>query len=92
MLPSAQITSDVVKVRDGYKVTLTSNKLAKAVYLSTRTDGFFSDNYFDLLPDKPVQIEFRTKVNVPIDEFRKQLKVRSLKDAFPAMGPTTIGK
>lgn len=91
-LPSPQITSEVVKVRGGYKVMLTSDKLAKAVYLSTKTEGFFSDNYLDLLPDKPVQIELRTKSNIPLDEFRKQLKVRSLKDAFPPSEATTIGQ
>jgi len=88
-LPTPQISVEVVKASNGYRVTLTSDKLAKAVYLSAKTDGFFSDNYFDLLPDKPVQIEFRTKVNVPLAEFRKQLKVRSLKDAFPTTEPVT---
>ncbi|HEY6244973.1 MAG TPA: glycoside hydrolase family 2 protein, partial [Pyrinomonadaceae bacterium] len=83
-LPTPKVSVEAVKASNGYKVMLTSDKLAKAVYLSAGTDGFFSDNYFDLLPDKPVQIEFRTKVNVPLEEFRKQLKVRSLKDAFPA--------
>jgi beta-mannosidase len=92
LLPSAQLSVDVMKVRSGYKLTLTSDKLAKAVYVSTKTDGFFSDNYFDVLPDKPVQIEFRTKANVPVDEFRKQLKLRSLKDAFPATEPATTNK
>ncbi|HSB29338.1 MAG TPA: glycoside hydrolase family 2 protein, partial [Pyrinomonadaceae bacterium] len=92
MLPSAQLTVDVIKVQSGYKLTLTSDKLAKAVYVSTKTDGFFSDNYFDVLPDKPVQIEFRTKANVRVDEFRKQLKVRSLKDAFPTTEPATSKK
>lgn len=92
MLPSAQLTVDVIKVQSGYKLTLTSDKLAKAVYVSTKTDGFFSDNYFDVLPDKPVQIEFRTKANVRVDEFRKQLKVRSLKDAFPTTEPATTKK
>jgi beta-mannosidase len=88
-LPSSRVTAEVVKARNGYKLILTSDKLAKAVYLSTKTDGFFSDNYFDVLPDRPVQIEFRTNATVPVEEFRKQLQVRSLKDAFPAMEPTT---
>jgi hypothetical protein len=45
---------------NGYKLTVTSDKLAKAVYLSSKTAGFCSDNYFDVLPDKPVELEFRT--------------------------------
>jgi beta-mannosidase len=81
-VPPAKITSDVVRVRNGYKITVTSDKFAKAVYLSTKTSGFFSDNYFDLLPGKPVELEFRTRVAVPVDDFRNQLKIRSMKDAF----------
>jgi beta-mannosidase len=82
LLPPAQVNSVVAKIPDGYKVTLTTNKLAKSVYLSTNTNGFFSDNYFDLLPDKLLEVEFRTRVNVPLDEFRTQLRIRSLRDAF----------
>jgi len=89
MLPTSRINADVVRVRGGYNVTVTSDKFAKAVYLSTKIDGFFSQNYFDLLPDKSVQLEFRTRVNVPLGEFRKQLNVRSLKDAFPTTEPAT---
>jgi len=91
-LPTAQINFDVVKVRSGYKVTLATNKLAKSVYLSTKTDGFFSDNYFDLFPDKPVEVEFRTRMNIPVEEFRNQLKVRSLKDAFGSGEVTVTNK
>jgi beta-mannosidase len=82
LLPPAQINFEVAKNPNGFKVTLTTNKLAKSVYLSAKTDGFFSDNYFDLLPDKPLEVEFRTRVNVPLDEFRNQLRIRSLRDAF----------
>ena len=88
-LTTPQINFDVTRVRNGYKITLTTDKLAKSVYLSTKADGFFSDNYFDLLPDKPVELEFRTRQTVPIEEFRKQLKVRSLKDAFDSSATIT---
>jgi len=81
-LPTAQITSEVTRIKNGYKITLTTDKFARAVYLSTKAEGFFADNYFDLFPDKPVEIEFRTRQNIPVEEFRNQLKVRSLKDAF----------
>ena len=74
-----------LKVRSGYKVTLTTNKLAKSVYLSDKTDGFFSDNYFDLFPDKPVEVEFRTRANTTRWKTSNQLKVQSLKDAFPVV-------
>jgi len=88
-LSTPQISFDVTKVPSGFQVALKTDKLAKSVYLSTKTPGFFEDNYFDLFPDKPVKVEFRTRANVPVEEFRNQLKVRSLKDAFVS-GDTTV--
>ena len=40
-LPTAQIKLDAVSVPTGYKLIVTSDKLAKAVYLSSKTAGFF---------------------------------------------------
>jgi beta-mannosidase len=91
-LPTPAIKVDAVRTANGYKLTVTSDKLAKAVYLSSKTEGFFSDNFFNVLPDKPVEIEFRTKQNVPVEEFKKQLKARSLKDAFSSTEPTITNK
>ena len=91
-LPTPQINLEVTRVRSGYKITVTSDKLAKAVYFSAKADGFFSDNYFDLFPDKPMVVEFRTRQNIPLAEFRNQLKVRSLKDAFSNGDPTVTAK
>jgi len=91
-LPNPQISIVAVRVRNGYKLTLTSDKFAKAVYLSNKTEGFFSDNYFDLFPGKPVEVEFRTRVNIPVEEFRDQVKIRSMKDAFPNVEPSVTNK
>ena len=81
-LPTPEIKVDVAKIPNGYKLTVASDKLAKAVYLSGKTPGFFSDNFFNVLPDKPVVIEFQSKANISAEEFKNQLKARSLKDAF----------
>ena len=81
-MPVANISADVAPARNGFKVTVTTDKLARAVYLSTRTEGFFTENYFDLIPGKPVELLFQTTVKVPVEKFREQLKIRSLKDAF----------
>jgi beta-mannosidase len=86
-LPTPVIKIDVVRSANGYKLTVNSDKLAKAVYLSTKTAGFFSDNFVNILPDKPVVIEFRSKANIPVDKFKQQLNARSLKDAFSSTEP-----
>jgi beta-mannosidase len=81
-LPAAAIKSEVVRIKNGYQITITADKFARAVYLSTSTPGFFTDNYFDLLVGKPVEVEFRTRANVALNDFRSRFRIRSLRDAF----------
>lgn len=79
-----QISTAVVRTAKGFKVTLSSDKLARAVYLSAgNLAGSFTDDYFDLIPGKTVEVEFRAAPSVTVSEFRERLKVRSLADAFP---------
>ena len=74
--------NEIAPSANGFKIAFSTDKLAKSVYLSGFTDGFFSDNYFNLIPGKTVEIEFRANKKMNPDEFRQKLKVRSLKDAF----------
>jgi beta-mannosidase len=59
-LARTRVTSKVEQVNDGYQIMLESPVLAKNVLLSTDNDGFFSDNYFDLLPGERKTILFKT--------------------------------
>jgi beta-mannosidase len=82
-MPRPQIEANAVPVRGGFKITLTADKFARAVYLSAPDyAGFFADNYFDLIPGRKVEIEFRTSKPIALSDFRKHLKVRSMVDAF----------
>jgi beta-mannosidase len=82
-LPRPQIATDVVAVRGGFRVSLSADKFARAVYLSAPNyAGFFADNYFDLIPGRNVAVEFHTATPITLGDFRKQLKVRSMADAF----------
>jgi beta-mannosidase len=66
---------------DGYKIRVTSNTLAKNVYLSMDgVSGPFSDNYFDLLPWMTKDVWFKTRGEVK--DFEKKLKVMSLYDSY----------
>lgn len=77
------IKTEISAVKDGFKISLSTDKAARAVYLSGAGDeGFFTDNYFNLMPGKPQQVEFHTQRRTSADEFRKMFKVRSLIDAF----------
>jgi beta-mannosidase len=82
-LSRPQIHSVVAPVRGGFKITVSTDKFARAVYLSAPNyAGFFVDNYFDLIPGEKVEVEFRTATSIAPDDFRKQLKIRSMADAF----------
>ena len=82
-LPKPQVNDDVTPTRTGFRITLTSDKFARAVYLSAPNyKGFFEDNYFDLIPGRKVEVEFRTSRAIGPSEFRRQLRIRTLADAF----------
>ena len=84
-LPSAQVTSELTKSGDSYRLRLSSKVLARAVYASAANlDATYSDNYLDLLPGQPVEIEVRSLAT--LEQLRSALKVVSLTDAF-AGGP-----
>src|SRR5437667_2397945 len=62
LLPRPKISAEAVRTRTGFRFTLFSDILARAVYLSAPNyAGFFVDNYFDLIPGRKVQVEFRTR-------------------------------
>ena len=72
--PEVKITRAVSKTDGGYNVTLSSDRLARAVYLSLNdTENFFDDNYFDLIPGKPVTVKVTSKL--PQNEFENRLKI-----------------
>ncbi len=79
-LPEPNIQKEIVKTTDGYQIILKTDKLAKNVFLSIDGNGFFSDNYFDLLPGEEKRITFISKWVT--DSFGKELKVISLVDTL----------
>ncbi|MGC8804110.1 MAG: glycoside hydrolase family 2 protein, partial [Bacteroidales bacterium] len=81
-LEKPQITYDVQQQSDGYRITLKTNVLAKNVFLSLKNhNGFFSDNYFDLLPGKETVV-FLREANSQID-VSNELEIVSLFDTLP---------
>jgi beta-mannosidase len=77
-----EIKTEITETKDGFQVGLTTDKIAKSIYLSGLPDGFFTDNYFNLIPGKKQEITYLSKEKITADEFRQKLKVRSLYDAF----------
>jgi len=64
-LSATVINKQVIETGDGYTIRLSSDKLVKNLFLSTQVRGEFSDNYFDLLPGVPVEVQFATKKKLP---------------------------
>ncbi|MDG5798883.1 glycoside hydrolase family 2 protein [Marinilabiliaceae bacterium ANBcel2] len=72
---------DVVKSTQGYRVTLSSDYLSRHTRLNIDGySGWWSDNYFDLIPGDKKVIVFETEET--ITDFEEKLTVISLVDAF----------
>jgi beta-mannosidase len=54
------ISKTITQTDTGFTITLKSTVLQKEVFLATKQKGHFSDNFFDLLPNQEVSIEFST--------------------------------
>ncbi len=75
------ISKTIEKTANGYSITLSTDKLARNVFLSLeKNDGFFTDNYFDILPGEKINIQLLTKQ--PIVDIEKQLQILSLVDSY----------
>ncbi|MBV8116032.1 MAG: glycoside hydrolase family 2 protein [Silvibacterium sp.] len=80
-LPPVHIQTEISAAGGGYRIRLTSPVLARSVYLSFRElNADVSDNYFDLLPNEPVDITVKTQAQ--LDTLREKMTVVSLVDAF----------
>ncbi len=73
---SKKLTSD----ENGYTLQLSSDKLAKNVWLTSSVPGEFSNNYFDILPGEVVDIKFNTKTKIALRE--DMIVVKSLVDSY----------
>ena len=75
------VKTKIIKDGGNFTIQLTSAKLAKNVYLCVDEDeGFFTDNYFDLLPKETKIIEYKGEIT--LDNLQKNLKIISLADIY----------
>jgi beta-mannosidase len=80
-LDKPEITMNSARTKSGYEISLISTKYAKDVYLSIENiKGFFTDNYFDLLPGTEKKIIFQTQRQ--IDDLNAKIKIMSLVDSY----------
>jgi beta-mannosidase len=84
-LAAPNVSTVVARTRGLTTVTLSTDRLARAVHLSAEgLEGSFGDNFFDLLPGQKVTVAFRGDRPFTAEELRRRLRVRTLSDAFAA--------
>ena len=55
---------EIASADSGFEISLTTDKLAKNLYMTIGDEeGFFSDNYFDLIPGQTVKVKLETKIS-----------------------------
>ena len=80
-LEKGEIDFSAEKVKNGYELTFNSDVFAKEVFLSTDDGkGFFTNNFFDLIPGHPVKTVFIT--DKEMTDIKDMIKVYSLVDSY----------
>ena len=82
-LAKPQIAVETTPAEGGFRVSLSSPTLARHVRLTfDAEDGSFSDNYFDLVPGRPIEVVYRSVRPVEAEAFRNGLQVVSILDSY----------
>jgi beta-mannosidase len=79
--PATKIKKEFVKIKGGYNIVISSRVFAKDAYMTTENqNGFFSDNFFDLLPGEPVKL---TYIGDDLPDFmEKSFRIISVVDSY----------
>jgi beta-mannosidase len=82
-LPKQPVELDVEPRADGtFAVKVTARQLARAVCLTAPVDGFFDDNYFDVLPGEAVTVSFRPSASTTAATLRAGLRATTIADSY----------
>ncbi len=80
-IPAPNVEYTIQKADLGYNLSFSTDVLAKNIYLQIGDEeGFFSDNYFDLLPGEKATVNLKTDISE--DKLNEVLTLRTLDDAF----------
>jgi beta-mannosidase len=75
-LPRATVAMKLKELGGAFAIGLSSPALVKNLYLSLDdVEGFFSDNYFDLLPRQPVVVQFKPAKPISAAALKAGLKM-----------------
>ena len=81
MLPTPTMKYEINAVDGGFEISLNTDKLAKNLYMTIGDEeGFFSDNYFDLIPGRTVKVKLET--NILKEKLNEVFAIQTLDSAF----------
>ena len=81
-LPSNEINYSILEKTDRFQITLKSRTFVKNVFLSINSLNNFSDNYFDLIPNKIKTVFINKENELSKDVLRKELKILTLDQSY----------
>ena len=79
-LMKLNIFKEITNVEGGFQIKLKCSYLMKNLCLYANTEGVFSNNYFDLLPNQEATVFYKTKAK--FDDFAHSFEVKSLVDTY----------
>ena len=87
-LPRPEIRLEISPVENGaFAIKMTAARLARDVYLTAGVDGFFDDNYLDLLPGETVAVTFTPApgagAGVTAESLQASLRATTIADTYP---------
>ncbi len=81
VLPTPTVKYEINAVDGGFEISLNTDKLAKNLYMTIGDEeGFFSDNYFDLIPGKTVKVKLETTILK--EKLNEVFAIQTLDSAF----------
>lgn len=81
LLPQPNVKYEINAVDGGFEISLNTDKLAKNLYMTVGDEeGFFNDNYFDLIPERTVKVKLET--NILKERLNEVFAIQTLDSAF----------
>jgi beta-mannosidase len=81
LLPTPTVKFEIAAVDGGFEISLSTDKLAKNLFMTIGDEeGFFSDNYFDLLPGQTVKVKLDSKMTE--EKLKEVFAIRTLDTSF----------
>jgi beta-mannosidase len=81
ILPKPTVKYEWIATDGGFEISLSTDKLAKNIFMTIGDEeGFFSDNYFDLISGQPVKVKLETKMTM--EKLQEVFALQTLDGAF----------